>query len=106
VDSLAADGTSGFVMAGVAIGTVSLGATSLPSSGHGADLLVLKVDHTGHGVWGQRAGSDTGASGYQVAVNAGHVAAITGISRTGSIDFGTGSLGCTGVCAVAATVGP
>jgi hypothetical protein len=106
VNGLAADGAAGFLVAGTAIGDVGLGATDIPPNGDGADLMVVKIDPAGNSLWARRAGNSSSASAYGVAVNAGHTAALAGMARTGSVDFGTGPLSCTGVCALAATVGP
>jgi hypothetical protein len=106
IEGVAADGSAGFVVGGAAIGDVGLGSTDIPPAGDGADLLVVKIDSAGNCLWARRSGDSSGASAYQVAVNAGHTAAIAGMARTGSVDLGTGALSCNGVCALAATVGP
>jgi hypothetical protein len=90
--STLADGSA--IVAGLFVGTVAFGSTSLTSAGS-RDIFIAKVDASGAYVWATRAGSTGFDAGYGVSTLADGSAIVTG-QFTGTVVFGTTSLTASG----------
>ena len=90
--STLADGSA--IVAGLFVGTVAFGSTSLTSAGS-RDIFIAKVDASGAYVWATRAGSTGWDAGYGVSTLADGSAIVTG-QFTGTVAFGATSLTASG----------
>jgi hypothetical protein len=89
-NALAIDGSSNILMAGFFQGSVDFGGGALQTAGDW-DVLVAKLDATGHPLWARRFGDEKCQQAYAVAVDADDDVALAGVFY-GTIDFGQGAL--------------
>lgn len=85
--TLAADAQGNLLAAGLARGTIDLGAGPMEGATEGKDILVAKVDPDGRLLWARRFGKDAGPIVPRIAVDRAGNAAVTGGVR-GSIPIG------------------
>ncbi|WP_437301052.1 hypothetical protein [Sorangium sp. So ce426] len=85
--TLAADAQGNLLAAGLARGTIDLGAGPMAGATEGQDILVAKVDPDGRLLWARRFGNDAVQLAPHIAVDRAGNAVVTGGAR-GSIPIG------------------
>jgi|GEM_PF-3538081 len=91
---VAVDSSGNTYITGSFPGTATFGSTTLTSTGH-SDVFMAKIDSQGNWQWAQKAGGTDDDRGYDVAVDSGRNAYITGYFY-GTATFGSTTLTSTG----------